>query len=86
MGVSALIMTYHACGAGQVVGLTNEPVGMALYEMKDGQISNVCVQGGAEGDVVTCVSLHCRARLPTLRCPRLRNQPALWRHHLPQCK
>ena len=30
----------------QVVDLIQEPIGIALYEMKDGQISNVCIQGG----------------------------------------
>ena len=40
----------------QVVDLIQEPIGMALYEMKDGQISNACVQGGA-------------ARLPDRRTP-----------------
>ena len=29
-----------------MVDLIQEPIGIALYEMKDGQISNVCIQGG----------------------------------------
>ena len=30
----------------QVQEHTERPVGMALYEMKNGQISNICIQGG----------------------------------------
>ncbi len=37
-------MCFHAHT--QVVDLIQEPIGIALYEMKDGQISNVCIQGG----------------------------------------
>jgi quinol monooxygenase YgiN len=29
---------------------TERPVGMALYEMKNGQISNICIQGGPKGE------------------------------------
>jgi hypothetical protein len=34
------------CHPWQVQAHTEQPVGMALYEMKNGQISNICIQGG----------------------------------------
>lgn len=41
----------------QVQEYTEQPVGMALYEMKNGQISNICIQGG---EPCTAVSIeHC---------------------------
>jgi uncharacterized cysteine cluster protein YcgN (CxxCxxCC family) len=35
-----------SCICWQVQEHTERPVGMALYEMKNGQISNICIQGG----------------------------------------
>lgn len=34
-------------GMGQVQPFSEKPVGLALYEMKGGEISNIMMQGGA---------------------------------------
>jgi hypothetical protein len=43
---------------------TERPVGMALYEMKNGQISNICIQGGA------CAVQNSRKHASAERTPR----------------
>lgn len=54
------------CAALQIQPLLEEPVGMALYEWRDGQIGNVAVQGGTH-QPAGCRTLP---RLPAPRCWR----------------
>lgn len=44
-----LTLTTPRPAPAQVTPLLEGPVGMALYEYKDGQLGNICVQGGGAG-------------------------------------
>lgn len=69
-----------SCICWQVQEHTERPVGMALYEMKNGQISNICIQGGdccCSTSIVT-IGVSDHPRQSAEHGARIRRSPAAW--------
>ena len=68
----------------QVLGLLEGPMGMALYEWKDGKIGQQCIQGGTQHDTQPALRpcmMYAWLRLTS----KLPCAPAFGKHCLRQC-
>jgi hypothetical protein len=62
----------------QVQPYLEEPVGMALYEWRDGQIGNAAVQGGGCLAYMPCAHAMCPLQLPCIHCNEVAGGGPAW--------